>query len=128
MIRDMIDDQVRMEIMTTRRVKKSLVDVYSGGSMVVVHHLPKKYYFGFNDMRYGNITVPVSDPEKTLIDLFYYKERLSLQDYAEVLKSIKIGTLRKYLRSYDKRTKKRVTKFVRTYGPLAKSGKLGSPY
>ena len=128
MIRDMIDDQVRMEIMTTRRVKKSLVKVYNGISMVVVHHLPKKYYFGFNDMRYGNIEVPVSDPEKTLIDLFYYKERLSLQDYAEVLKSVKIGTLRKYLKLYDKRTKKMVTKFVRTYGPLAKSGKLSSQY
>ncbi|EQD35367.1 transcriptional regulator, partial [mine drainage metagenome] len=89
MIRDLIDDQVKIEIMTTRRVKRSFVEVYGGSSVVVVHHIPKRYYFGFEDLKYGDMVVPVSNPEKTLIDLFYYKQRLSLQDYAEVLKSIK---------------------------------------
>jgi len=128
MIRDLSDDQVKMEIMTTRRVKRSLVEIYGGDSVVVVHHVPKKYYFGFEDLKYGNLTIPVSNPEKTLIDIFYYKKRLSMQDYAEVLKHIRISILIKYLKVYDKRTAKVVMDFIKRYRRQAKSGKLDNPY
>ncbi len=128
MIMDMIDDQVRMEIMTTRRVKRSFISIYGGSGKVVLHHIPKKYYFGFRDVRYGDITVPVSDPEKTLIDLFYYRERLSLQDYSEILKGIRLKVLNGYLKSYNTRLKRSVLKFVNTYRPLANSGKLENKY
>lgn len=128
MIRDMIDDQVKMEIMTTRRVKTSFVAVFGGDSAVVVHHIPRKYYFGFEDLKYGDITVPVSDLEKTLIDLFYYRERLSLQDYAGILKGIRKDVLERYLKHYDKHTKVSVMRFVAAYLREAKAGKLDNLY
>ena len=128
MIRDIIDDQVKMEIMTTRRVRKSFLDVYDGSSKVVVHHIPRSYYFGFEDLKYGNITVPVSNPEKTLIDLFYYKEKLSVQNYAGLLKIIRKGVLREYLKRYDKHTRTAVMKSVVEYGQLRKSNQLNIYY
>ena len=128
MILDLTDDQVKMEIMTTRLVKKSFVSIYDGNSSVVLHHIPKKYYFGFKDVKYGDITVPVSDSEKTLIDLFYYKAKISIQDYADLLKAVNRKKLAGYLKAYDKRTAKRVLGFVKKYKNLADSGKLESPY
>ena len=128
MVRDLIDDQVKMEIMTTRAVKRSFVSIYDGSSSVIIHHTPRKYYFGFGDVSYGNITVPVSDPEKTLIDLFYYKIRLSIQDNADLLKAVSRKKLAGYLKAYDKRMAKRVLNFVKKYKNLADSGKLKSPY
>ncbi len=128
MIRDLIDDQVKMEVMTTRRVKRSFIGVYGGRSKVVLHHIPEKYYFGFTDTKYGDMTVPVSDPEKTLIDLFYYGERLPLQDYADLLKAISADRLETYLRRYDRRTRDNVIRFFKTYSPNARSGKLGNKY
>ncbi len=128
MIRDLIDDQVKMEVMTTRPVKRSFLEIYSGDSKIVLHHIPKKYYFGFEDIKYGNITVPVSDPEKTITDLFYYKDRLSLQDYAEILKQIKLRKLRDYLKVYDNHTRKSVLNFVKKYKKLADLGKLDNQY
>jgi hypothetical protein len=128
MIRDLIDDQVKMEVMTTRRVKRSFIEVYGGTSVVALHHIPKKYYFGFENLKYGNIVVPVSNPEKTLIDLFYYKKRVPPQDYGELLKRVRIKVLRKYLKTYDKRTAKIVTDFVREYRKAATSGKMDNPY
>ncbi len=128
MISDLIDDQVKMEIMTARRVKKSVIQVYGGRIRAILHHIPKKYYFGFVDKKYGSITVPVSDPEKTLIDLFYYKERMSLQDYAELLKSIRPGKLRDYLKVYDNHTRTTVLNFVKKYRKQALSGDLDNPY
>lgn len=128
MIRDLIDDQVKMEVMTTRRVKRSVLEIYGGDTMIVLHHIPKKYYFGFGDEKYGSITVPVSDPEKTLIDLFYYKRAMSIQDYAGVLKRIKIRRLRYYLKAYDGHTRASVLNFVGRYKKLADEGKLDNPY
>jgi predicted transcriptional regulator of viral defense system len=128
MIGDLIDDQVKMEVMTTRPVKRSLLEIYGGSSRIVLHHIPKKYYFGFEDVRYGDIIVPISDPEKTLIDLFYYKSRMSIQDYAELLKAVKLRKLRDYLKVYDNHTKTTVLNFVKKYKRLAEGGKLDNPY
>lgn len=128
MIMDLIDDQVKMEVMTTKIVKRSFIEVFSGESRIVLHHLPRKYYFGFRGMNYGGVKVPVSDPEKTLIDLFYYKERLSIQDYAEILKTVQVRKLKDYLKVYDMHTKKAVLNFVDRYKPLADLGKMDNPY
>ncbi|MDE1823409.1 MAG: hypothetical protein KGH50_03730, partial [Candidatus Micrarchaeota archaeon] len=128
MIRDLIDDQVRMEVMTTRPVKRSFLGIYGGSIRIVLHHIPRKYYFGFEDVKYGNIIVPVSDPEKTLIDLFYYKRRMSVQDYAELLKRIKPRKLRGYLKAYDGHTKATVLNFVKKHKRVADLGELDNPY
>lgn len=128
MIRDLIDDQVKMEVMTTRAVRRSFVRIYGGASSIMLHHIPKRYYFGFEDMKYGDLAVPVSTPEKTLIDLFYYKRRLSLQDYAGVLRGISVNALRKSLERYDNRMKTTVMRFVKAHKPLADSGRLENRY
>ncbi len=128
MIRDLIDDQVKMEVMTTRPVKKSFIGIYRGDSRLVLHHIPRKYYFGFEDVKYGDVVVPVSDPEKTLIDLFYYKSRMSIQDYAELLKVTKPGKLRGYLKAYDNHTRATVSNFVKRYKKPADAGDLDNPY
>ncbi len=44
------------------------------GSKVVVHRVAPKYFFGFDHVPYGEFDVPVSDLEKTLIDLVYFRE------------------------------------------------------
>ncbi len=128
MMRDMIDNQVKMEIMTIHRVTRSLIKVYGGSSVVVLHHTPLKYYFGFDNLKYGDLTVPVSNPEKTLIDLFYYKIKLQIERYSNLLKAVNRKRLRKYLKVYDKRTAKLVLNFVKEYKPAADAGKLESPY
>ena len=128
MIRDMIDDQVKMEIMTTHRVRVSLIAVFGGSSTVVLHHIPRKYYFGFEDLKYGDIVVPVSDPEKTLIDLFYYRVRLAIQDYSELLRAVNTKKLVRYLKVYNKRTARIVMEFIKEYKEPADSGKLENPY
>ncbi|MCL5442172.1 MAG: hypothetical protein M1603_00600 [Candidatus Marsarchaeota archaeon] len=128
MIRDMIDDQVKMEIMTTHRVKASFIAVFGGSSTIVLHHIQRKYYFGFEDLKYGDITVPVSDPEKTLIDLFYYRVKIAIQDYSELLRAVNTKKLARYLKVYNKRTASMVMEFVKEHKEPADSGKLENPY
>ncbi len=127
MIRDLIDDQVVLEVMTTKTVRRRMVKIL-GDARIVLHHIPKKYFFGFNDTQYGYSRVPVSDPEKTLIDLFYYKIVLSIQDYAEVLKAVNKQKLSTYLKVYDRHTRISVLNFIKKYKKKADRGELTSPY
>ena len=119
----------RPDIITIRKVRVSSMHIF--GDMketVFVHHVPAKYFFGFDIVKYGTLNVPVSDPEKTLIDLFYYKVRLPIQDYGELLKKISRKKVRKYLERYDKHTATVVLNFIKRYKGSADAGKLVSPY
>ncbi len=119
----------RPDIITIRKVRVSSMHIF--GDMketVFVHHVPAKYFFGFDIVKYGTLNVPVSDPEKTLIDLFYYKVRLPIQDYGELLKKISRKKVRKYLERYDKHTATVVLNFIKRYKESADAGKFVSPY
>jgi hypothetical protein len=128
-IRELWTQNSRPDIITIKNVRVS--SRYIFGDMketIFVHHIPAKYFFGFDIVKYGTLEVPVSDPEKTLIDLFYYKVKLPLQDYNELLKRINKKKLRKYLERYDKHTTIVVLNFIKRYKKSADTGKLGDPY
>jgi len=128
-IRDMWTQNTRPDIITTKTVSVSRTNVFGkDGPVVLVHHIPTKYLFGFDTVRYGSLSIPVSDPEKTLIDLFYFRVRLPIQDWSGLLKAIDPAKLDRYLKHYDSHTKASVTNFVRRNRDAALDGKLESPY
>ncbi len=127
MIMELIDDQVKMEVMTTRNVRRTNTTVF-GDVHIILHHLPRKYYFGFRTIDYGGIAVPVSVREKTLIDMFYYNVRVSASDYSDLLKSIDLQRLHEYLDAYPKKVRNKVLSFVKEYRPMAIRGELENPY
>ena len=128
-IRDLWTQDSRPEILTLRKVRNSRMHIFGDPkNTIFVHHVPAKYFFGFEVIGYAGLKVPVSDPEKTLIDLFYYKVRLSIQDYGGLLKAIDRRKLAEYLKFYDKHTSVSVTNFIKRYKHQADSGEMQSPY
>lgn len=128
MIRSLIDDQVAMEIMTTKKIRKKSVSIFGKRVNVILHHISNRLYFGFDNITYGNFIIPVSDPEKTLIDLFFYKIKLSVPDYSELLKVVDQGKINSYLGKYDRHTQKAVINFINKYKTAADGGKLENSY
>ena len=119
----------RPDVMTMKRVRSSRTTVFGDADDVIfLHHVPAKYFFGFGTVRYGKFSVPVSDPEKTLIDLFYYNVRLSVQSYSGILSAIDLRRLGGYLGRYDERTRVDVKGFVEKYKPMVHLKRLESPY
>lgn len=57
-------------IITTGNANPGLRDIM--GTRVILHRISKKAFFGFEYINYGELFVPVSDPEKTLLDFDYY--------------------------------------------------------
>ena len=128
-IRDLWTQNSKPDILTIRKVRNSTISIFGDKKeLVFVHHIPARYFFGFDIVKYGTLNVPVSDPEKTLIDLFYYKVKLPIQNYSDLLRAISRDKIREYLKRYDKRTAKIVTNFIKRYKGPASAGKLRSPY
>lgn len=128
-IRELWTQNSRPDIVTIKKVRSSNTHIFGDAKDVVfVHHIPAKYFFGFDIVKYGALKVPVSDPEKTLIDIFYYKVKLSIQNYDGLLRAVNRKKIRRYLKAYDKHTATAVLNFVKKYKGPADSGKLQNPY
>ncbi len=100
------EQETNVVIVTTQKTKHSKIEVF--GNNVVLHRIKPKYMFGFDIMKYGNFYIPVSDMEKTLIDLFYFNEIPDKKVLREMKKRIDIEKLEKYLQNYPKRLRRKI--------------------
>lgn len=128
-IRDFWTQNSRPDILTIKKIRNSSTYIFDDkDDRIFVHHIPARYFFGFDIVKYGSFKVPVSDAEKTLIDLFYYRVKLPIQEYSELLRAIRRKKLMAYLKPYNRRMRVTVINFVRKYKAHADAGELQSPY
>lgn len=71
-------------IITTNKIKPGIREIMN--TNVYFRRINKKYFFGYDFIKYYDIEIPVSDIEKTLIDLVYYKENISKNVILEIKK------------------------------------------
>ncbi|PIV69562.1 MAG: hypothetical protein COS07_00370 [Candidatus Aenigmarchaeota archaeon CG01_land_8_20_14_3_00_37_9] len=81
-IHDIWKQETNVVIVTSKEVRVGKREVF--GQNVILHRIKPSLLFGFELVKFGEFYLPVSDLEKTLIDLFYFKEYLN----ADVLKNI----------------------------------------
>ena len=68
----------------------------------------KKYLFGFDYYKQKDFYLPYSDIEKSFIDMVYFNEKLSDEVLKEIKRKIDKDRLKKYLRIYPKKIKKKI--------------------
>ncbi|MCX6814684.1 MAG: type IV toxin-antitoxin system AbiEi family antitoxin domain-containing protein [Candidatus Aenigmarchaeota archaeon] len=87
-------------VLTARRVRPGIRKVL--GSNVIIRRLSPKHFFGYDYIRQGELLLPVSDIEKTLIDMVYFRE--ICEDTTKAFRNrINKEKLREYLKKYDRR-------------------------
>ncbi len=64
--------------------------------------------FGFENVKYGDFFVPVSDLEKTFIDMVYFNEIPDGKTLKKLKRKIDLKKLMGYLKKYPEKIKKRV--------------------
>lgn len=96
-------------IVTTKKVRRGIRKVL--GSNVLVRHIDPKYYFGIVHGE-DEFALPYSDPEKTLIDLVHFKQKVNPEVQREFRQRVERKKLKKYLSSYPTLTRKRVLKIL----------------
>ena len=66
------------------------------GVRIIVHRINANGFFGFEYLNYGGLFVPVSDPEKTLLDFIYYGIKLDPETRAGLEKRANKSLLEEY--------------------------------
>jgi len=97
-------------VITSRRVRRGIRKVM--GHNVLVRRISNEYFFGYEHHRHGNFSLPVSDVEKTFVDMVYFGEMKK-----SVVKNFKMRIdhkkLEKYLRRYPINFREKVLAFFR---------------
>ena len=105
-IHEVWEQETGTVIITAKKVKHSLIKVF--GNNVVLNRIKPKYMFGFDIVKYGDFFIPVSDLEKTFIDMVYFNEIPDKETLKRIKRKINGKKLMEYLRKYHWKIKKRV--------------------
>lgn len=90
-------------IVTARKVRLGIRKVL--GMNILVRRIDRKYFFGVEYVKHGNFFLPVSDVEKTFLDMVYFKQGMDEGLVKNFKGRMDKRKLEGYLRRYPKRLK-----------------------
>ena len=93
-------------IITPRKVRQGVREVMQAN--IVVRRIDRKMFFGFEMIKHCSLWLPVSTPEKTLIDFVYFREKLPETALQEITSTLGEDILQQYLKKCPVWVKKRV--------------------
>lgn len=105
-IHNLWEQETNTVVVTTKKLRVGVREIF--GSNVLLRRINPKYFFGYELIKYGNFYIPVSDVEKTLIDMIHFNEILNKETLKEIKKRINMKKLSEYLEIYPEKFKKRV--------------------
>lgn len=109
-IYDIWEQETNVVIITTRRIRCGVRNVL--GNNVILRRIDPRYFFGFDYLKYNDFFIPVSDVEKTLIDLIYFREIPGEEVLQEIKKRLDKKKLEKYLKKFPTKFRKKVVKIL----------------
>jgi predicted transcriptional regulator of viral defense system len=107
-LRNLWEQETVPVVITARRVRSGLRK-FAGGNYLV-RRISRRMFFGFEAAEYGDFWIPVSDAEKTLIDLVYFRQPISDETIVEIRKVMRKEVMREYLKRVPKWVEERVRK------------------
>ena len=101
-------------IITPRKIRQGERKVL--GHNVLIRRILPKYFFGWDLVNYGNFLIPVSDVEKTLIDLVYFRKRIDKHLARRFRKRVDRRKLAGYLGKYPEWVRRKVWEILGALG------------
>ncbi len=85
----------------------------------IVRKISREMFFGYTYVKYFDFYIPVSDIEKTLIDLIYYNEKIPSELFNELKYKANKNVLKMYISKIkENRVKNKIIKFTNISGKL----------
>ncbi len=104
------EQETNAVIVTSQNVRAGLRPVFENN--VLVRKIAPKYLFGFEHREYQSLCIPVSDVEKTFIDMVYFRQPIDKDVLKEFRVRIDKSKLDEYLESYPARFRSAVLKVL----------------
>ncbi len=93
-------------IMTTNGVREGLRKF--DGANYLVKRVKVEHFFGFDFIKHYDMWLPVSDPEKTLIDLVFYRHGVRRDALDSIREVVNDNKLQSYLKIYSRSMRNKV--------------------
>lgn len=97
-------------ILTARKARNGIRQV--SGANMLIRRIDKKYLFGYEYIKQGGFYFPVSDIEKTFIDMVYFREKIDTDLLSSIKKAVDKKKLESYLRMYPERFMAKILKIM----------------
>jgi len=110
-IHNIWEQETNTIVITTQIVREGLRKINE--SNVIFKRLPPSLFFGIEYKRYGHIDVPVSDIEKTLLDMLYFKQPIDKETLRQFKKKIDVKKVKEYTKRFPTKVKKQVKKIIK---------------
>lgn len=110
------NQQANLTVITTKIVAEGARTVF--GNNIILRRIPKELFFGYFSVQAGKYSVHVSDLEKTLIDIVYFRNNYADYVLKEISKRVDRRKVKRYLDNYDDAVRKRVNTLL-NQGPAA---------
>jgi len=111
-------------IVTAKRARQGIRKVLEVN--VLIRRINRRYILGIEYRRHGDFYLPVSDVEKTFIDMIYFRERMDKDLLENFRKRINIKKLEEYLQKYPEKIKTKALRgLARNPRPLLRARPSG---
>ncbi|MEK6951857.1 MAG: hypothetical protein AABX29_02475 [Nanoarchaeota archaeon] len=107
-IHNLWEQETNPVIITTNSIRQGTRKVF--GNNILLKRITSKYFFGVEYVKEGDLYVPVSDIEKTFIDMVYFRKGMDKELLSSFKKKIDAEKLKDYLRKYSKKISNMVLK------------------
>ena len=109
-LRGLWEQETKPVVITPRKVRNG--DRQFDSRNYVVRNIKRNMFFDYSLLQYGQFYIPVSDIEKTLIDLVYFGIRVPDETLVNVIKKLNRDIFNTYLTEIPENLSKRLRKVV----------------
>ena len=109
-LRGLWEQETNPVIITPRKVRNGIRQFDSRNYLV--RRIDRKMFFGYTMLEYGQFYIPVSDIEKTLIDLVYFNVRVPDEVISAMIENLNQETFSSYLTEVPKYLSNRMRTIV----------------
>ena len=110
-IHNLWQQQTNTILITPRKIRTGEREIFE--NKVFLRRINRKMFFGFEEKKYFDKWITVSDIEKTLIDFAYYNEPIDNKTLQKIKKQIKKEKLEEYLLKVNKKTKTKINQLLK---------------
>lgn len=97
-------------IITIKKIRQGVREINVNN--ILLHRISSKYFFGIDYVKENDFYIPVSDIEKTFIDLIYYKQKINKELLKNFKREINCIKLKHYIKKYPKRFSSKVMSII----------------
>jgi len=112
-------------VVTFRNVRQGVRSFKSRNYLV--RRVPQDLFFGYNLLKRGKFWIPVSDLEKTIIDMMYFDHYIRDELWPGILKELDMERLRDHLKRYKKGFRDEMLKTISEERKKVKQSPRNSP-